>query len=63
MFEVGDTVRIRSGAYAALTGRVEEVRPGMLRVAVKGLWREVTIELPPEAVERVAFKDEDDSDH
>ena len=57
MLEVGDTVRIKSGAYAAFAGKVEEVWPDSmtLSVSVTGLWREVTIRLPFEAVEKVTF--------
>lgn len=56
-FEAGQTVRIRTGAFAAFTGRVEEVRveTGTLTVAVRIFGRTTPIELPFRDVEKVEF--------
>lgn len=56
-FEAGQTVRIKAGAFAAFTGRVEEVREetGTLNVAVHIFGRATPIELPFRDVEKVEF--------
>ena len=63
-FEEGNTVRIKSGAFAAFTGKVEEVKlyTGTLRVAVNIFGREQTIELPFQDVEKVTFADDSETD-
>jgi len=63
-FEEGNTVRIKVGAFAAFTGKVEEVKlyTGTLRVAVTIFGREQTIELPFQDVEKVAFADDSETD-
>lgn len=59
-FKPGDTVRIRTGAFAAFTGKVSEVREGghALKIAVMIFGRADSIELPPEGVEKITFTDD-----
>ena len=56
-FEVGDTVRIKSGAFQAFTGKVAEVDGvrGTLKVRVAIFGREEPIELKFLDVEKLAF--------
>jgi transcription antitermination factor NusG len=62
-FEEGDMVRIKAGAFAAFTGKVEEVRlyAGRLRVAVNIYGRVQAVELPFQDVEKITFTDESEA--
>ena len=62
-FEEGDMVRIKAGAFAAFTGKVEEVRlyAGRLRVAVNIYGRVQAVELPFRDVEKITFTDESEA--
>ena len=61
LFEVGEMVRIRSGAFQAFTGRVEEVDDGRstLKVLVAIFGRYEPIELGFAEVEKLRFTRED----
>ena len=63
-FKEGDTVRIKAGAFAAFTGKVEEVKPyaGRLRVAVNIYERAQAVELPFQDVEKITFTDDSEAD-
>lgn len=60
-FEAGDTVRIKSGAFQAFTGKVAEVDgdKGTLKVRVAIFGREEPIELKFLDVEKLAFDQEE----
>jgi transcription antitermination factor NusG len=59
--KAGDTVRVRSGAFASFAGKVEEVAEGgALKVAVTLFGRKTVIELSPGDVEKVSFTDDRD---
>jgi transcriptional antiterminator NusG len=59
-FKPGDTVRIKTGAFAAFTGKVEEVHEDdhTLKVAVLLFGRTTPIELSFEDVEKITFTDD-----
>ena len=60
-FEVGETVRIKSGAFQAFTGRVEEVDNSKwtLKVLVSIFGRYQPIELGFTEVEKLSFTQDD----
>lgn len=61
LFEVGEMVRIRSGAFQAFTGRVEEVddNRSTVKVLVSIFGRYEPIELGFAEVEKLGFTQED----
>jgi transcription termination/antitermination protein NusG len=60
-YQVGDMVRIKSGAFQAFTGRVEEVDHDAwkLKVRVSIFARQELIELKFLDVEKLAFTEEE----
>ena len=60
-FEVGEMVRIKSGAFQAFTGRVEEVdnKEWKLKVRVSIFGRPEAIELKFLDVEKLTFTEEE----
>jgi transcriptional antiterminator NusG len=60
-FDVGETVRIKSGPFQAFTGRVKEVDTGRstLRVLVSIFGRYEPIELGFAEVEKLGFTQDD----
>ena len=60
-FEVGDTVRIKTGPFQAFTGKVKEVdnSKGTLKIRVSIFGREEPIGLRFVDVEKLAFSQEE----
>ena len=60
-FSVGEMVRIKSGAFQAFTGRVEEVdeSTATLKIMVKIFGRPEPIELRFVDVEKISFTEEE----
>ena len=53
-FEVGDTVRIKSGPFASFTGVVREIYSGLgeLKVTVEVFGRATTVNVPASEAEK-----------
>jgi transcriptional antiterminator NusG len=60
-FEVGETVRIKTGPFQAFTGRVKEVDndKGTLKIRVSIFGREQPVELKFVDVEKLTFNQEE----
>jgi transcriptional antiterminator NusG len=58
---VGDTVRIKSGAFQAFTGKIEEVdeERAAVKVMVRIFGRSEPIELRFVDVEKISFREEE----
>jgi transcriptional antiterminator NusG len=56
-FRLGDVVRIRAGAFASLTGRIEGINQArrLLRVAVEIFGRVTPIKLKFSDVDKISF--------
>ena len=56
-FRLGDTVRIKTGAFAAFTGRIEGINQSkrLLKVRVEIFGRETTLKLGYAEVEKISF--------
>ena len=61
VFAVGDTVRIRTGAFQAFAGKVEEVdeEQSTLKVVVRIFGRPEPIQLRFKDVEKISFREEE----
>ena len=60
-YSVGETVRIKSGAFQSFTGRIKEVdeRKATLKVMVEIFGRQEPIELGFLQVEKIRFTEEE----
>jgi transcriptional antiterminator NusG len=56
-FRLGDTVRIRTGAFTAFTGKIEGINQGrrLLKVEVEIFGRKAPIKLGFDEVEKLSF--------
>lgn len=60
-YRLGDVVRIRSGPFAAFTGKIEGINQakGLLKVVVEIFWRATPVKLKFSEVDKISFADDD----